>query len=279
MDINIEDLQTFIKVFEHGTFSLAAKRIGLSQSALSQKVAKLESQLQATLFIRKPRSLELTNAGEQLLYYAKDVIELQSQFVSKFNQYEGEIKGSLRIASFSSIMRSIIIKKLTPFMKKYEGVSLEFMSYEVHELENVLKTNKADIIITDYYPSLSRSNSKKIGDEEYVIIESSRHKNIPNVYFDHTYLDNATSSFFEYQNNTQDYTRKYVSDVYGIIDCVKSGLGKAVMSKHLVDKESQLNIIRSKKSYKRPIVLSYMTQSYYSPIHLKVLDILSLKSI
>jgi DNA-binding transcriptional LysR family regulator len=275
MDIKNEDLQTFLKVYQNGTFSKASVMIGLSQSALSQKVARLEELLQATLFIRKPRHLELTSAGEELLLYAKDALELQDQFIQRFNQYDGDLKGTIRIASFSSIMRSVIIKKLTSFMKKNKNVSIEFQSHEVHELENILRTNQADFIITDYFPELSKSTNKKIGEEEYVLVESAKHVDIPNIYFDHTVLDNATNSFFDFQNLQKEYSRKYVGDVYGIIDCVKSGLGKAVMSKHLVDKDSQLKIGKCKKIYKRPLVLSFTQQNYYSPIHSKVLEILS----
>jgi DNA-binding transcriptional LysR family regulator len=275
MDIKTEDLQTFLKIYEYGTFSKASERIGLSQSALSQKIAKLEELLQSTLFIRKPRQLELTSAGEELVIYAKDALELQSQFVKKFNQYDKVIKGTIRIASFSSIMRSVIIRKLTPFMKQNEDVSIEFQSYEVHELEKVLKTNQADFIVTDYFPGILKASSLKIGDEEYVLVESKKHLNIPEIFFDHTQLDNATNSFFDYQGLKKNYSRKFVGDVYGIIDCIKSGLGKAVMSKHLVDEDTQLKIIKCKKCYKRPLVLSFIQQNYYSPIHSKVLEILS----
>jgi uncharacterized protein YktA (UPF0223 family) len=63
-----------------------------------------------------------------------------------------------------------------------------------------------------------------------------------------------------------------MGDVYGILEGVSKGLGKAVMSKHLVDADKRFKIIKTKKRYLRPIVLNYYKQNYYSKLQLKVID-------
>lgn len=277
MDLKIDDLQAFLLVYKSGTFTKAAKENGLTQSALSQKIARLEDVLQTAVFIRHPRSLSLTASGEKLLRYAKEVTQRQTSFLDSFDQYNTQMAGVIRIAGFSSVMRSMIIPKLTSFLRENPGVSIEFNSYEIYQLEEVLKTNKADFIITDYHPSVGGIIDIQIDEEEYVIIQSKKFKNIPKVFIDHGPLDNATNSYFKHIKKKQDHSRIFLGEVYSIIDGVAAGLGKAVMSKHLIINDKRFTIIKESKRYVRPVVVSYFEQSYYSPLQEKVLKILKAK--
>jgi DNA-binding transcriptional LysR family regulator len=267
MDLKYEELQTFLEVHKSGTFTKAASVLGLSQSALSQKIARIEDVLQAAVFIRHPRSLSLTSSGEKLLIFAKEAVQMQTDFLATFNQYQEELSGVIRIAGFSSVMRSIVIPKVSNFLRKNPKVSIEFSSHEMFELEGILKSNRADFIITDYFPHLSQSIETQISEEEYVIIESKKIKKTSDTYLDHGPLDNATESYFKYIGKNQEYKRLFMGDVYSIIDGVSLGLGKAVMSKHLIENDKRFKIIEHKKRYIRPIVMTYIKQNYYSPLH------------
>jgi len=274
MDLKYDDLKTFMEVYKAGTFTKASAVLGLSQSALSQKVARIEEGLQVALFVRHPRSLSLTASGEQLLIHAKEAVQMQDDFLANFNQYQNELSGVIRIAGFSSVMRSIVLEKLAPFMRANSNVSVEFNSYEMHELESVLKSNKADFIVTDYFPNLSQTSEVQIDQEEYVIIESKKYKKTPNIFLDHGPFDNATESYFKFIGKKGDYKRAFMGDVYSIIDGVALGLGKAVMSKHLVENDKRFIIKENKKQYIRPIVLTYFKQNYYSPLHQEIYNLL-----
>jgi DNA-binding transcriptional LysR family regulator len=274
MDLKYDDLQAFLQVYQAGTFTAAAKENGLTQSALSQKIARLEEILNAALFVRHPRKLTLTASGEKVLVYAKEISQRQTDFLSSFDQYNTELSGVIRIASFSSVMRSIIFPKISSFMRNNPSISIELSTYEMHELEDVLKTNRSDLIITDYFPSTAGLEKVQINEEEYVIIKSKKHKNIPNTYIDHGPFDNATESYFKHINRKVTYSRLFLGDVYSIIDGVEQGLGYAVMSKHLIEDNKSFVIEANKKKYIRPVVLSYFKQNYYSPLFEKVIDLL-----
>jgi DNA-binding transcriptional LysR family regulator len=275
MDLKLDDLQAFLNIYKAGTFTKAAKDYGLTQSALSQKIARIEEVLQTSVFVRHPRALSLTPSGEKLLIYAKEVSLRQNEFLKNFDQYNQELSGVIRIAAFSSIMRSMILPALAPFLRKNKGVGLELTSYEMYELEDVLKTSKADFIITDFEPNLGAIESKKINEEEYVIISAAKYPKAPNVFLDHGPHDNATSSYHKFLGKKIDYERAFLGDVYSIIDGVAIGLGRAVMSKHLIEKDKRFIITKEKKRYLRPICLSYYSQSYYSPLQEKVIALLS----
>ena len=274
MNIQTDALKAFLEIHQNGSFTKAAQTLGLSQSALSQKMARLEDMLQATLFIRKPGELGLTSAGEKLLIFAKQQLQLESDFLKDFNQYSDQISGTFRLAAFSSIVRSVLMPSLSPWLRKNQGVNVEFSSYEVIDLEQVLKTNKADAIVTDYFPGLPGLEEIQIGNEEYVLIENSKYKDIPNTFLDHGPHDNATESFFKFQGQESSYRRGFMGDVYAILDGVSQGLGKAIMSKHLVKDDKRFKIRKSPRKYIRPVVLSFYKQSYYSPIHQNVINLL-----
>ncbi len=267
MSLNNDSLKAFLITSETRSFTKAAHSLGLSQSALSQKIARLEDQVEATLFIRKSEGIFLTSAGEKLLIFAKQQLQQEEEFLQSFQTGNDVLGGYLRIAGFSSVMRSIVIPKLAPWLRNHPGVTVEFSSHEMFELGDILKTNRADMIITDYFPRLNGVEETQIGSEEYVIIESRKHKKTPNIFLDNYPGDNATEDFFSFQGTKIETRRSFMGDVYGILDGVALGLGKAVMSKHLINGDARFKIIKSAKRYLRPIVLSHYKQSYYPAIH------------
>lgn len=272
MGMNTESLKAFLVTTEIGSFTKAASLLGLTQSALSQKIARLESDLESTLFIRGLEGITLTVSGEKLLVHARQQIQLEEEFLRGFQSKGQELSGHLRIAGFSSIMRSLVIPKIAPWLCEHQNVRVEFSSHEVYELPDILKSNKADLIFTDFFPNLSGVVQEIVGEEEYVLIESKKHKSTPDVYLDHYPKDNATESFFAHQGLKFNYPRSFMGDVYGILDGVALGLGKAVMSRHMVENDSRFRIVKSKRRYTRPIVLNYYHQSYYPMIQNQALE-------
>src|SRR5258708_31189527 len=73
--MEIRQLRYFLAIAKYGSFTLAAEQIGIAQPALSAQIAKLEAQLQCTLFVRHPRGVELTPAGEMFPGHAIETWE------------------------------------------------------------------------------------------------------------------------------------------------------------------------------------------------------------
>ena len=265
--MNSDQLSAFHEVSRLKSFTLAAEKLFVTQSALSQRISKLEKELDVTLFIRSPEGIELTESGYQLLRYCEQQNQLESEVLSNLQVGSNQLAGIIRIASFSSIMRSVIIPSLSTFLRNNKSVTCEFQTYEVVDLFDVLKSGKADLVILDYHLNKSGVVEHVIGKEEYVLIESIKHTDSPDVYLDHGPSDNATESFFLFQGEKNKKIRRtFMGDVYGIIDGVESGLGKAVMSRHLVEENSKIKILKSSKKYFRDVTLNYFEQPYYSKL-------------
>ncbi|MGN6122924.1 MAG: LysR family transcriptional regulator, partial [Sphingomonas oligoaromativorans] len=88
-------LRAFVAVAETGSFTAAAALVGRSQSAVSQKVIRLEEMLERSVFARTSRSLRLTPDGERLLVVARQMLALNDDFLRSLRR-PSEI-GTLRL--------------------------------------------------------------------------------------------------------------------------------------------------------------------------------------
>lgn len=264
MKISNLQLQAFYQCAQTLNVSVAAEKMGLTQSALSQRLSSLENDLEASLFIRDSKGLILTPEGEKLLRYAESAVGLEKEFLKGFR---GEsFGGVLRIAGYSSVMRSMIQPKCATFLRQNQDVTLDFQIREMRELPLMLSSSRTDFIILDH--SLGRKGvlETHLADEEYVLIDSAKYKT-PETYLDHDPDDGLTYDFLKHQGIKDTFKRSYLSDVYGLIQGVEEGLGKAVMSRHLVEGNKKIKIIKSQKRYLRPIILHYYERPYYTELH------------
>jgi DNA-binding transcriptional LysR family regulator len=227
MKISSNGLQAFIQTASTLNVTQAAKDLGLTQSALSQRLALLESDLEVTLFIREPRGLILTEAGQRLLRFASLNQKLEEEMLFELKGHSQELAGTLRFGGYSSVLRSVIIPSLAPFLRKNPKVHIDFQSYEMFELPEVLKTARAELVVLDYALSKKGIVEEGLGKEEFIVIESSKLESPNDIYMDHGPEDNATEEFFKHQPKAPAfYRRSFMGDVYGIIDGVEQGLGR-----------------------------------------------------
>lgn len=275
MELPSHEINAFIETAKTQNMTVAAKNLLITQSALSQRIQKLESMLECTLFVRDRAGLKLTDAGHKLLRYAQSVQAIEEEFLVDLKSTSNEIAGNIRIAAYSSILRSLIIPTLAPFLRKNPKVHCEFQSFEVTELEGVLERGEADLVIADYRMNKAHVSERLVGLEEFVVIESSKHKCPADVYLDHGPHDDTTASFFSAQKSAPTYQRSYMGDVYGILDGVEEGLGRAVMSKHLLKNRKNLKLVSGYKNYSREIVIHHFKRDYLPKLHQHALKELS----
>jgi DNA-binding transcriptional LysR family regulator len=125
-DLEIDLLRAFVAVAETGSFTLAADIIGRSQSAVSQKVLRLEELLQKKVFERTSRSLTLTREGERLLVAARRMLEFNDSLVRELT--EPPASGSLRLGVSEDFVPDQLPRLLARFGRLYPGVYLDLMT-------------------------------------------------------------------------------------------------------------------------------------------------------
>jgi DNA-binding transcriptional LysR family regulator len=267
MNIDTFRLQAFYTLSQTKHFAKASERLSITQSALSQRIAKLEDDLETTLFIRERAGIKLTPSGLELLRYCQSLNQLEEEFLQSLWGEKTKCV-SIRVGAYSSILRSLVLPSLQKLSLGPSLFQFEFLSKEIQELPSLLISGSVDYLILDRILDKADVESLIIGQEEQVLIRARNKKLQTEVYLDH---DQYLKAQGEKNPKIQ---RSFMDDIYGIIDGVKLGFGQAVVSKHLIDHDKEIEIISSKKKVTTPIVLHFYKKSYYPKYHQQVLDCL-----
>jgi LysR family nitrogen assimilation transcriptional regulator len=103
--MNLNQLETFVRVAEHGSFSKAAMVLGAAQPALSRQVRALEVEMREPLLLRHGRGVELTEAGRRLLDHCYNILHLVEQAKENAVTQRDEPTGSIVIAMPPTLAR------------------------------------------------------------------------------------------------------------------------------------------------------------------------------
>ena len=176
----------FFQVAKEHSFSKAAKSLFVTQSALSQRVSKLEEELGVTLFIRDQKKIKLTSQGERLLAYCRNKAKLEEEFVHGIDDQSGSLTGVINIGSFSTFTRSRLIPLIGRVKRENPKIEFHIQSREVYDLFPLLKSNQCDFIYTTNLIDKLGVVCEKVGEEKNVLIEgTSPLTSSKNVFLDH----------------------------------------------------------------------------------------------
>lgn len=277
MAISSDQLEAFAVVAREAHFSKAAKILGITQSALSLRIQKLEDTLGATLFIRGRAGVQLTDAGRELLRYSTLKSSLEADVLGRIagSDRPDQLHGLIRIGGFSSVMRSLVLPAVGKVLATNPQVSLKLVSREIDELPGTLQQGEVDFLLWERKLELEGVESIFLGNEINVVVHSKFKKCRKDVFLDHDERDQTTLRFMKVQPKpVAELKRIYLDDIYGIIDGVTMGLGRAVLPRHLAEQHSSLEVDKSFKAIESPVYLNYYKQPYYSRLHTLVHDVL-----
>ncbi len=148
MDINFELYKIFYYCAQNKSFSIAARKLFITQSAVSQSIKGLEKQLGVTLFYRKSRNIQLTSEGELLFSYASQAFNFLKAAEDKLQEIEGLRAGEIRIGVSDSICKYFIMPYIKQFGQKYPHVAIKVINRTTPQLLEVLKSGLVDIVIS-----------------------------------------------------------------------------------------------------------------------------------
>lgn len=272
MKLNSQHLEAFLAIARTLNFTEAAKEVHVTQSALSQRIAKLEDELETTLFIRDRGKIRLSEEALDFLRYCENQEEAEEEMIKTLKGDKDGISGRIRVGGFSSVMRSIVLPALGPLAQEHEGLSFQFLTKEIRELEDLLRRSEVDYIITSKAGESQDIESIFLGVEENVLVANRKFKK-SETFLDHDAHDETTSAYFR-QNKLKMKPKKmsYMDDVYGLIDGVRAGFGKAILPRHLIADDSSLVVVDSEKVLKVKIYLQYYKRPFYRRAHGMVIE-------
>jgi len=134
--IPFAQLQAFLAIARTGSFSAAARELGVSRSAVSQSVRQLEEQLSVVLVQRTTRSVALTNAGRQLVDGVAPAVAQTAATLAEVSAKPGEVIGHLRLTLPHAALPLVVEPVLPEFRARYPRV----------EVDVVLEDRMVDIV-------------------------------------------------------------------------------------------------------------------------------------
>jgi LysR family positive regulator for ilvC len=122
--MDTQALETFIKTAELLHFGKASRACNLSPSALTRMIQRLEEELGQPLFIRDNRSVALTDAGNQLLVYARNAVQEWQHFRETVAEQDKQIAGSISVYASITAVYSLLPELLEAYRSAHPGVQL-----------------------------------------------------------------------------------------------------------------------------------------------------------
>ena len=126
--ISTRQLRYFVEIADSGSFSAAAERLFVAQSALSRQIKELENQLQTPLFERTARQPRLTAAGEAFYPRARNLLSELLKASETTTQVGNGQLGTLRLSHSSTVpMSGVLLQGISTWLERCPGVSMDIV--------------------------------------------------------------------------------------------------------------------------------------------------------
>lgn len=175
--MNLAHLRYFWAVAHDGNLTRAARRLHVSQSAVSVQIKQLENTLGQPLFERRGRSLVLTEAGRVALDHADTIFALSDRLASSLRASAEPPRTALRVGALATLSRNLQLSFLAPILGR-QDVALTIRSGALPELLRKLEAHEIDVLLTNLSPVRERGArwvSFRI-DEQPVALIGSPHR-------------------------------------------------------------------------------------------------------
>lgn len=173
--MEIRQLNTFIKIVQYDSFTMAAEKLGYTQPSVTMQIQQLEAELGVRLFERLRKKLYLTAEGECLLQYARQIVSLSAEA----KQAVGEIslsKGFLRVGALESLSSERLPKIFAAFHEHYPEVEIVLKIAGIGQLQGMLQENQIDAACYLDVPQAGEEFSVEVSiPEPMLLLASPRH--------------------------------------------------------------------------------------------------------
>lgn len=241
--------KAFMAAAQTQSFTHAATRAHMTQSGVSQHIAKLEEQIGVTLFKRIGKKVVLTDAGNALMHYVRQQMHSTQQFMDRVHAMETRVAGLVSYAMPPSCLMSPHFPMLLERRRAHPDIELNITLTSTQEVVRMLLENQADFGFVTENNNHPLLRYRLFCQEEYVLVSSN-----PASLQDLTdssileqrfiwypgssyYYDRWLKHVFPERCNLNTYSLTFageINSINGAIDMVAGGLGMAVIPCHCV---------------------------------------------
>ncbi len=173
--MELRHLRTFVVAAETGNFTRAAERLEVSQAAVSQHVAVLESHYGQPLFDRAGRQMILTVAGHRLFDHARAVLDRLAEAEADIAGCETVVSGLLRIASSTVPAEWWLPDLLAGFRAVFPEVRESVTVSDSHAAAAAVAGGQADVGVVGELPGIDLLSARAVAEDELVLVVGSDH--------------------------------------------------------------------------------------------------------
>lgn len=167
-------METFLAVAEERSFSRAASRLHRTQPAVSQAIAKLESEIGEVLFDRSSRDGTLTDAGEVLREYAAKMLNLRSEASGALSELRSLHRGRLNLAA-NEYTSLYLLPLLDEFRRQNPRIKLAVQRTLASRIPDEVLIHSVEFGVLSFRPDDSQIRSIVVYQDELVLVVNPRH--------------------------------------------------------------------------------------------------------
>ena len=288
MDSNLQKYQAFVKTVETGSFTHAAMLLNYTQSSVSKMIADLEKEWGVTLLERSRSGVQLTACGEQILSYARTLIEDYQKLSDVVDEMNGIQTGTVRIGTFSSVAIHWLPNIVSAFQKDYPDIEYELLLGDYDEVERWLEEGRIECGFLRL-PTRPAFETFSLKQDEYKVVLPKGHPLARCPAIDPHALDGQPFLLLEHGGKTE------VSDLltrfgihpnvrfttwedYAILSMVEKGLGIGILPQMILQRiPYEVEVRPLSTPYYREIGLAMKDRARLSPAAKKFLEYLSFR--
>lgn len=173
--LNFHELNVFVQAALAENFSVAARRLYLSQPAVSLQISNLEKQLGLELFTRNGRSIQLNEAGRTLLPLAQEALRHVKQIEETMSALHGLMIGHLTIACSTTVGKYILPRLVAGFRRKYPEVRVTVNVMSRRAALEWLLDDRAELTVVSALPTHGDVECKQFTEDQIVLIVPADH--------------------------------------------------------------------------------------------------------
>lgn len=175
--MEIRQLRAFVAIAETGTFTAGALRVHVTQAAISMQIRQLETEIGAKVFVRAPRHVILTEAGEQLLRRARHILREHDAALDEIAELAGAERGRLRIGSASAmVLTDQLPGILSNLRDQHPAAEIAVTSGTSEVLVDQILAGEIDIAFVSLPVDVRGIKTERLSEDQLVAIASPRHK-------------------------------------------------------------------------------------------------------
>lgn len=175
MQINLNHLRIFYYAARERNLTKAAEALFVTQPAVTMQIKALEQYLEAPLFRKRGKFLELTDEGNVLYKYAQRIFGIVDEMEHALKGFASLTHGSLIIGTTRSFARYLMPKLLSGYQEKFPGIKVSLEVGSSAEIAEGVATFKYDLAIVGRIPLPSKVKAIPFKPEEFCVVASPHH--------------------------------------------------------------------------------------------------------